>query len=76
LVFKVMDDELNVYDSFEDVQDPSVDPNMRRIMRPTLWPPGPNEDLGLEKCMRFYPHLQDTGRCLWCGGEVGGERVF
>ncbi|KLO09985.1 cytosine-5--methyltransferase [Schizopora paradoxa] len=27
----------------------------------TLWPPANSKELGLEKCMRIYPHLQDSG---------------
>jgi hypothetical protein len=27
----------------------------------TLWPSGNEVKLGLERCLRIYPHLQDTG---------------
>ncbi|KAL7408753.1 S-adenosyl-L-methionine-dependent methyltransferase, partial [Mrakia frigida] len=27
----------------------------------TMWPKGDEVELGLEKCLRLYPHLQDTG---------------
>ncbi|MBW0480765.1 hypothetical protein O181_020480 [Austropuccinia psidii MF-1] len=28
---------------------------------PTLWPNGREIELGLQRCLRIYPHLQDTG---------------
>lgn len=56
-----MDDDLNEYADFEASQQPHVNRDIRRVFRPTLWPPAATENLGLERCMRFYPQLQDTG---------------
>ncbi|PWN42549.1 S-adenosyl-L-methionine-dependent methyltransferase [Ceraceosorus guamensis] len=37
------------------------DPSLAARTPYTLWPCGVEKDLGLEKCMRFYPHYQNTG---------------
>ncbi|KAH8110311.1 S-adenosyl-L-methionine-dependent methyltransferase [Phellopilus nigrolimitatus] len=34
---------------------------VRNRMLATHWPPANVAELGLERCMRIYPHLQDTG---------------
>lgn len=33
----------------------------KKVWAPTLWPNGKEEERGLERCLRIYPHLQDTG---------------
>lgn len=30
-------------------------------LKESMFPPKNSNDIGLEKCLRFYPHLQDTG---------------
>lgn len=32
-----------------------------KLMKPTMWPQGDEAELHLERCMRFYPHYQNTG---------------
>ncbi|EDQ86689.1 uncharacterized protein MONBRDRAFT_38306 [Monosiga brevicollis MX1] len=61
--WKVYDDDMREFPDFAATQHDSVSPNTRKIMRPTMFPPSPDvaESLCLERCMRFYPHLQDTG---------------
>lgn len=46
--------EVKSYDDLED------DPNKARYSV-TLWPDGKEKDKGLERCLRIYPHLQNTG---------------
>lgn len=33
----------------------------RKVWSKTLWPNGKEAERGLERCLRIYPHLQDTG---------------
>ena len=49
---------------------PSLGPSSRgtldkkgqmKIWAPTLWPNGKEEERGMDRCLRIYPHLQDTG---------------
>lgn len=35
--------------------------NYRKAWSRTLWPNGKEAERGLERCLRLYPHLQDTG---------------
>ncbi|EEB05319.2 tRNA (cytosine-5-)-methyltransferase [Schizosaccharomyces japonicus yFS275] len=56
--WKVMDGDLNEYKSFEEL--PS---NLIQRMPKTLWPLPKSEleRLHIERCMRVYPHQQNTG---------------
>ncbi|KAG0663245.1 hypothetical protein C6P46_002835 [Rhodotorula mucilaginosa] len=38
----------------------------RKSWSKTLWPVGDEKELGLEHCLRLYPHLQDTGAFFVC----------
>lgn len=33
----------------------------KKSWAPTLWPNGKEAERGLDRCLRIYPHLQDTG---------------
>lgn len=33
----------------------------KKVWAPSLWPNGKEKERGLEKCLRIYPHDQDTG---------------
>lgn len=49
----------------------------RKTWSKTLWPVGDEKELGLEHCLRLYPHLQDTGAFFVCvlvkkGDEAAG----
>lgn len=48
-----------------DVEDDSaeVDSGGKKVKRwtPTFWPNGKEAERGLDRCIRIYPHLQDTG---------------
>ena len=33
----------------------------RKKFLPSLWPNGKEAERGLDRCLRIYPHLQDTG---------------
>ncbi|GAA5984685.1 hypothetical protein JCM10908_003459 [Rhodotorula pacifica] len=39
---------------------------VRKTWNKTLWPVGDEKELGLEHCLRLYPHLQDTGAFFVC----------
>ncbi|CAG8485723.1 12913_t:CDS:10 [Acaulospora morrowiae] len=54
--WKVMSKENVWVDSLED-----INPKYRKKYERSLWPPSNANDLNLEKCMRIYPHFQDTG---------------
>lgn len=38
-----------------------LDPSMANRVPKSLWPAGDEVELGLERCMRVYPHYQNTG---------------
>jgi multisite-specific tRNA:(cytosine-C5)-methyltransferase len=38
-----------------------LDPSMANRVPKSLWPAGDEAELGLERCMRVYPHYQNTG---------------
>lgn len=42
-------------------QQSSKGKSARKPVSPTCWPNGKEEERGLSRCMRLYPHLQDTG---------------
>ncbi|GAA5868521.1 hypothetical protein JCM3774_005412 [Rhodotorula dairenensis] len=39
---------------------------VRKTWNKSLWPAGDEKELGLEHCLRLYPHLQDTGAFFVC----------
>lgn len=39
---------------------------VRKTWTKSLWPAGDEKELGLEHCLRLYPHLQDTGAFFVC----------
>lgn len=49
----------------------------RKTWAKTLWPNGKEAERGLDRCLRIYPHLQDTGAffvaVLEKRAEVKGE---
>lgn len=49
--------------SIRSVSSPSDLPELpaNKKYPPTLWPSGKESELGLQHCLRIYPHLQDTG---------------
>lgn len=62
--WKVMDREARIWGSWKEVQDQieKEGPNGLARLSEGMFPPtGENADLPLERCMRIYPHLQDTG---------------
>ncbi|KAK8799499.1 hypothetical protein WA158_006048 [Blastocystis sp. Blastoise] len=54
----VEDNDMNVVESYD-----KVPADQQRMFRPSMWCGSPEEmeQYHLERCMRFYPHLQDTG---------------
>ena len=55
--------EIEWLNSFAD-----VNPKHADRFTPSMWPPTPEEaaEMHLERCMRFYPHFQDTGGFFVC----------
>ncbi|PPR07386.1 hypothetical protein CVT26_013702 [Gymnopilus dilepis] len=47
--------------TYEDFMKSSVDDSLKAKMSEGHWPPQDAESLNLQRCMRIYPHLQDTG---------------
>ncbi|KAF2840125.1 S-adenosyl-L-methionine-dependent methyltransferase [Patellaria atrata CBS 101060] len=61
--WKIMDRNGKIWDSYEDARDELGEDNLGRISD-TMFPPPPtseDERLPLERCLRVYPHMQDTG---------------
>ncbi|CAG8811083.1 39927_t:CDS:10, partial [Gigaspora margarita] len=54
--WKVMSKENKWVDKLED-----IDPKYQKKYAKSLWPPADVGQLNLERCMRIYPHFQDTG---------------
>ncbi|KAI9239310.1 MAG: S-adenosyl-L-methionine-dependent methyltransferase [Podila humilis] len=54
--WKVFTKEGELVDRFEDVPE-----NAKGKFYTSMWPPKNAGDLHLERCLRIYPHLQDTG---------------
>ena len=46
---------------------------MKKVWAPTLWPNGKEAERNLERCLRIYPHLQDTGGFFVCVLEKAAE---
>ncbi|KAL1856619.1 tRNA (cytosine-5-)-methyltransferase ncl1 [Paecilomyces lecythidis] len=62
--WKVCDREGRLWNSWKDVEEHRQKEGIDGLGRlaETMFPPtGENADLPLERCMRVYPHLQDTG---------------
>lgn len=65
--WKIMDKSARIWDSWEEVENVGKEQNGGVIpgrVAPTMFPLPPGSDghgLPLERCMRVYPHLQDTG---------------
>ncbi|KAF8906542.1 S-adenosyl-L-methionine-dependent methyltransferase [Gymnopilus junonius] len=47
--------------TYEDFLQSSIDETLKAKMSEGHWPPMDVETLNLPRCMRIYPHLQDTG---------------
>ncbi|CAG8648449.1 8027_t:CDS:10, partial [Cetraspora pellucida] len=54
--WKVMSKENKWVDKLED-----INPKYQKKYEKSLWPPPDVDQLNLERCMRIYPHFQDTG---------------
>ncbi|KAF9201173.1 hypothetical protein BGZ49_008608 [Haplosporangium sp. Z 27] len=54
--WKVFTKEGQIVDKFEDVP-----ADAKGKFYPSMWPPKNASELHLERCLRIYPHLQDTG---------------
>lgn len=49
------------FETYEELMASSVDQNTKNRFAKTQWAPENINDLHIERCMRIYPHLQDTG---------------
>ncbi|KAF9041355.1 S-adenosyl-L-methionine-dependent methyltransferase [Panaeolus papilionaceus] len=50
------------FESYEEFMGSSMfDDNVKAKLSPGHWPPPDAEKMNLDRCMRIYPHLQDTG---------------
>ncbi|KAH9477926.1 Multisite-specific tRNA:(cytosine-C(5))-methyltransferase trm4b [Psilocybe cubensis] len=49
------------YATYEEFMNSSTDSTIKAKMTPGHWPPPNAESLHLDRTMRIYPHLQDTG---------------
>ncbi|KAK2459717.1 hypothetical protein APHAL10511_008268 [Amanita phalloides] len=49
------------YETFGDFSDTSLDSLLKSKLSEGHWPPKDVDTLNLRRCMRIYPHLQDTG---------------
>ncbi|KAI6121941.1 S-adenosyl-L-methionine-dependent methyltransferase [Pisolithus sp. B1] len=58
-VDRTVNTSFNSYDVY--IQSLPEDKRSDVKLMETHWPPGNTETLHLERCMRIYPHLQDTG---------------
>lgn len=62
--WKVMDKKGNIWQSWSDVEEEKTKNGLEGLGRlsEALFPPvSPAESIPFERCMRVYPHLQDTG---------------
>lgn len=50
-----------------------LDPSLASRTAKTLWPAGDEQELGIENCMRVYPHYQNTGGFFITVLEKQGE---
>ncbi|KAH9816065.1 S-adenosyl-L-methionine-dependent methyltransferase [Melampsora americana] len=58
--WKVMNRNLGQNIEVKSLDDLADDPNQSRYSS-TLWPDGKEKVKGLQRCLRIYPHLQNTG---------------
>jgi multisite-specific tRNA:(cytosine-C5)-methyltransferase len=49
------------FETHEELMASSLDQNTKNRFLKTQWAPENIGDLNIERCMRIYPHLQDTG---------------
>ncbi|KAF9004637.1 S-adenosyl-L-methionine-dependent methyltransferase [Cyathus striatus] len=49
------------YATYEEFMASSIDGTLKTKLSEGHWPPKNVEDLNLPRCLRIYPHLQDTG---------------
>jgi len=68
--WKVMDKAGRIWNSYKDVEDAPKDQNLDRIV-PGMFPS--EQEYPLERCIRIYPHLQDTGAFFITVLEKKGE---
>ena len=64
LSWKVMDKQGRIWESWQEVEDEktrSGEEGLARLTRGMFPPAGDIEKPALDRCMRVYPHLQDTG---------------
>ncbi|CDZ98436.1 tRNA cytosine-5-methylases and related enzymes of the NOL1/NOP2/sun superfamily [Phaffia rhodozyma] len=55
-------DTMSIYDTYQEfLDDPETSDELKEKIHKTYWPVGNEKELGLERCMRLYPHHQDTG---------------
>lgn len=55
--WKVMDKKGNFYDSYVQVEDS----DLKKQLRESMFPLDNIEEYHIDRCLRIYPHLQDTG---------------
>ncbi len=58
--WKVMDKNGEFYESFEQFNE-QADPSKKSSILETMFAQSDLAEMGIEKCMRLYPHLQNTG---------------
>ncbi|KAJ3545226.1 hypothetical protein NMY22_g2524 [Coprinellus aureogranulatus] len=49
------------FETYEELMASSLDQNTKNRFSKTQWAPENISELNIERCMRIYPHLQDTG---------------
>lgn len=63
--WKVYDKRMQMYATRADYEGPREPRNkgekQEKPVADSCWPSGNEAELGLDKCLRLYPHLQDTG---------------
>ena len=59
--WKVFNNDMTHFKTYEDSQAEGTPENQRICFRRSMWPPPASEIYPLQRCMRFLPHLQDTG---------------
>jgi len=73
--WKVMDKQGRMWSSWEEVtlaRDDNGEGGMSRLSQ-GMFPPAEADDIALERCIRVYPHLQDTGGFFICSLEKLSE---
>ncbi|KAI9728898.1 MAG: hypothetical protein M1834_007156 [Cirrosporium novae-zelandiae] len=73
--WKVMDKQGRIWDSWKDVEEHKEKEGIDGLGRLAegMFPPGDAETIHLERAMRVYPHLQDTGGFFICVLEKKSE---